>query len=106
MSRGAAFESAPSREVTTEQIEATDLRSPSTRRQDCLLLGPDLGPKEMGPTHPSQREDTKATCSWAEGVWDGVKEDSGEHVVLTDRGAVKCRAVRRLPEEQSWDVER
>ena len=39
-----------------------------------------------------------------EGIWCGVNGRTGEVFIGTKRGVVKCRTVRRLPEDQRWDA--
>ena len=42
---------------------------------------------------------------WKEGIWLGVREQSGEIIVGTKDGVVKCRTFKRkATEEERWDV--
>ena len=43
---------------------------------------------------------------WAEGVWLGVREESGEIFIGTKEGVVKARTfARKSTEEERWDSE-
>ncbi len=39
-----------------------------------------------------------------EGIWCGVNARTEEVFIGTKKGVVKCRAVKRLPEDQRWDA--
>ena len=54
---------------------------------------------------PKSKGRNKAEYRWSEGVWVGVREESGEHIVLTEQGAIKCRAIRRRAVEDAWNWE-
>ena len=47
----------------------------------------------------------KGDVQWRKGVWVGLSEKSGAHVVMTQDGAFESRSVRRLPREQQWSAE-
>ena len=61
---------------------------------ECVLC---LKPKSKGKFKGDRR--------WETGVWVGIREESGEHICLTERGAIKCRAIRRMPQASAWDWE-
>ena len=46
----------------------------------------------------------KIETTWKEGVWLGIKNRTGEHIIGTPEGAVKAYSVRRRPEEERWSV--
>ena len=43
---------------------------------------------------------------WRMDIWLGFLEHSGEYIIGTERGVVKCRAVRRLDEVGNFDAQR
>ncbi len=51
---------------------------------------------------PKSRGVTKWDYRWYEGIWVGVVNRSGEHVVLTEEGAARTPHVRRKPEDERW----
>ena len=49
---------------------------------------------------------SKAEYRWAKGIWLGVREESGDHIIGTDKGVMKVRALRRTgshAERWDWD---
>ena len=47
---------------------------------------------------------SKALPRWQKGIWVGISEPSGQHIVLTQDGAEVVRNISRLPREDQWDV--
>ena len=47
----------------------------------------------------------KLDTRWEQGVFAGVREESGELYVLTDKGAIKVREYKRKPETERWNQE-
>ena len=47
----------------------------------------------------------KLSTRWGEGIWIGIKEESGEVLIGTTEGVIKVRTVRRKPEVNKWNVE-
>ena len=47
---------------------------------------------------------SKVLPRWQKGIWAGISEPSGQHVVLTKDGAEMTRNVCRLPIEDQWDA--
>ena len=46
----------------------------------------------------------KFDSRWSEGVWLGIREESGEHLVGTVEGVIKARTVRRRPiQHERWN---
>ena len=41
----------------------------------------------------------KLDVRWQDGVWFGVRDESGESIVGTPEGLMKCKDFRRRPEE-------
>ena len=55
---------------------------------------------------PTTKGKDKANVRWAEGVWFGVRDESGEHIVATNKGVLKVRAIRRRGSQQDrWNWE-
>ena len=49
----------------------------------------------------------KFDVRWQEGIWLGVRLESGESVIGTNEGVVKARDFRRKSDEnERWNVER
>ena len=47
----------------------------------------------------------KGDVQWHRGIWVGVNERNGAHVLLTNEGAFESRSIRRLPGEEQWSAE-
>ncbi|CAE7948885.1 unnamed protein product [Symbiodinium sp. KB8] len=47
----------------------------------------------------------KGDLQWRKGVWAGINEKNGSHILLSDTGAFETRSLRRLPEESQWVAE-
>ena len=43
-------------------------------------------------------------AKWDDGIWLGVESRTGENRIGTESGIVKCRSVRRKPEEERWSA--
>ena len=55
---------------------------------------------------PKSKGINKATSRWACGIYLGIREESGEYIVGTDGGVLKCRAIRaRGAKRDSWNWE-
>ena len=66
---------------------------------------------EFGETvmHRIQKKPEKLSgleTRWEPGVWLGISSRTNEAVIAVDEGVVKCRTVRRVKEEDKWNVER
>ena len=44
----------------------------------------------------------KLVRRWEDGVWMGIRDESGESIIGTSEGVVKCRDFRRRPEADRW----
>ena len=45
----------------------------------------------------------KMKSRWASGIWLGIRDESGEVIIGTDEGVIKCRTVRRKgTKEERW----
>jgi len=56
---------------------------------------------------PKTKGIEKAEYRWAEGIWLGIRDESGEHIIGTEGGIVKARTVRRPGshgERWKWSV--
>ena len=47
----------------------------------------------------------KADARWEEGIWLGIQEVSGEHIIGTEEGCLKTKDIRRKPQEDWWKIE-
>ena len=47
----------------------------------------------------------KADMRWEEGIYAGVRIESGELFVMTSEGVIKIRSFCRKAEDQRWDKE-
>ena len=55
---------------------------------------------------PRMKGQYKAEYRWANGIWLGIREESGEHIIGTENGVVKCRADRRKGSDiERWNFE-
>jgi len=50
-------------------------------------------------------ERAKIETKWMDGVWLGIKNRTGEHVIGTPEGIVKAHSVKRRAAEERWDIE-
>ena len=41
---------------------------------------------------------------WDDGIWLGIENRTGEVRIGTESGVIKCRSIRRKPEEEKWSV--
>ena len=49
----------------------------------------------------------KLDCRWEQGVWLGMRLETGESVIGTDLGVVKCRDIKRLgSSDERWNRDR
>ena len=49
----------------------------------------------------------KLKTRWIEGIWLGLVERSGEHIIACNDGrAVRVRSVKRVPEQNRWNHEK
>ena len=55
---------------------------------------------------PKSRGKMKAENRWNNGVWLGIREESGEYIIGTEKGSIKVRTARRKgSEEDRWNWE-
>ena len=56
---------------------------------------------------PMSKGRDKADSRWGEGVWLGIRDESGEHLIGTSEGVIKVRTIRRISEDsERWKWER
>ena len=48
----------------------------------------------------------KFDTRWSEGIWLGIRDESGEILIGTDDGVVKARTFKRRPEQERWTNEK
>ena len=54
---------------------------------------------------PKSKHKKKGDYGWGNGIWLGVRDESGEYIIGTNRGVLKVRSVRRKgSHEDRWDV--
>ena len=54
---------------------------------------------------PKSKHKKKGDYGWGNGIWLGVKDESGEYIIGTNRGVLKVRSARRKgSHEDRWDV--
>jgi hypothetical protein len=42
---------------------------------------------------------------WSSGLWLGIRDESGEAIIGTDEGVMKCRTIKRKgTKEERWDL--
>ena len=55
---------------------------------------------------PKSKGKAKAMPRWESGVWSGIRDESGEYIIGTEKGYIKVRTVRRKgSEEERWNWE-
>ena len=55
---------------------------------------------------PKSKGKAKAECRWENGVFLGIRDESGEYIVGAPGGAIKVRSIRRKgSEEERWNWE-
>ena len=55
---------------------------------------------------PNSKGKMKAENRWSNGVWLGSGDESGDHIIGTEKGTIKVRTVRRKgSEEDRWNSE-
>ena len=52
--------------------------------------------------HPTKH---RGDLQWCRGVWLGIHERNGAHIIGTSEGVFESRSIRRLPEEHQWSAE-
>ena len=52
---------------------------------------------------PESQGKDKAESRWENGVYAGIRAESGELFVMTDEGVIKVRSYCRKPEDERWD---
>ena len=72
-----------------------------SRGKKGAVMAVEFGEKVLWKVRPSGRL-AKMSPKWEEGVFVGVKADSGEVWVAARDGLQTVRAIRRLPQEQRW----
>merc|ERR1711981_1511744 len=84
----------------------TDGRTPYEARQGKRFLRP---MPEIGECiwylRPQSAGKAKLDTRWEHGVFAGIREESGELYVLTEKGAIKVRDFKRKPETERWNQE-
>ena len=54
--------------------------------------------------NPGSKGKTGMSSRWSDGIWIGMKEDTGEHLIGTKEGVIKARTIRRKgSREERWN---
>ena len=80
-----------------------DGRTPYERRKGKRFIRPlpEIG-ECIWYMRPQSVGKDKLDTRWENGVFAGVREESGELHVLIEKGAIKVRSFSRRPEEERW----
>ena len=55
---------------------------------------------------PKSKHKRKGDYSWGDGIWLGIRDESGEYIIGTSKGVIKVRSVRRKgSHEDRWEIE-
>ena len=57
------------------------------------------------PTRPGGARQGKLDAKWQDGAFVGIRDHSGEMLIMTESGVYKTRNVRRRPELERWDFQ-
>ena len=84
--------------------QGEDGRSAYERRMGKRYLRelPDMG-EFMCYLKPESRGVEKADTRWGDGIYVGIREESNEILVATNKGVIKVMSYKRRPEENRWD---
>ena len=52
----------------------------------------------------NKRHEAKLESEWKEGLWFGHQRSSNENVIGTTEGVVNAYAIRRKPDDETWDA--
>ena len=54
---------------------------------------------------PESVGENKADSRWEDGVFAGIRIESGELFIMTPEGTIKVRSFARKPEDERWNIE-
>ena len=95
-------------EILTKYTHGKDGKTPweRRRREACKKAVIPIGEKVLYlPLKTASIHHKKGEPKMEEGIWLGVNGRTEETLIGTTKGVVKCRTVRRLPEDKCWDGE-
>ena len=75
------YERGPDGRTPYYRIKGREFNRKLANFGECIWY---LKPKSLGKN--------KAQYRWADGIWLGIREESGEHIIGTENGTVKARA--------------
>jgi len=84
-----------------ERIRGRKCKGPIAKFAERVLFKE----SEDGRRRRPKNERPKIETSWRDGIWLGIKNRTGEHIIGTPEGVVKAYTVRRRPEEERWSAE-
>ena len=94
--------------ILTKYTPGKDGKTPWERRrgEKCNKTIVPIGEKVLYlPLKTASIHTKKGEPKMDEGIWLGVNGRTEEVFIGTERGVVKCRTVRRMPDDKCWDGE-
>ena len=64
-----------------------------------------IGEKVLYKMMKTVKMDNDTEPRWKPGIWQGMVEHTGEHIIGTGEGTVKCRAISELVPESRYDAD-
>ena len=52
----------------------------------------------------SRVPDNRLSSAWSTGIWLGRANETNEHIVGTTTGVIRCRTIKRRPDELQWEI--
>ena len=89
------------------QVTRGDGLTPSQRIRGKTSSGPRarIGDKVLYKMMKTVKADNDTERRWKYGIWQGMIEHTGEHVIGTKEGTLKCRAISQLVPDKRYDAE-
>ena len=76
------------------------------RREKCTNKLAMIGEKVLYlPLKTAKVHQQRLEPNMFEGIWLGINARTEEAFIGTDKGVVKCRTIKHLPEEEKWNAE-
>ena len=95
-------------EILTKYTKGQDGKTAWERRrtEECKKPIVPVGEKVLYlPLKTATIHRKKGEPKMYEGIWFGINGRTEEVFIGTERGVVKCRTIKRLPEDEQWDAE-
>ncbi len=58
---------------------------------------------EVVPGRKSGVPDNRLSSAWSTGIWLGRATETNEHIVGTTTGVIRCRTIKRRPDDLQWE---